>query len=120
MWSTQLCRKSYISHCDATNVMQTYDFVAKMHEEWGKFDKMQLGVWEAIALLNEVVDDSDPDTALPQIEHLLQTAEACRKAFPKVRCTPHEPMQAVDAPCCAMVMPCTDVHDHLPDIQQNL
>ena len=32
----------------------------------------------------QVVDDSDPDTALPQIEHLLQTAEACRKAFPEV------------------------------------
>jgi hypothetical protein len=65
--------------------LQTYDFVAKMQEHWGKFDKMQLGVWEAIELLNEVVDDSDPDTALPQIEHLLQTAEACKKAFPEVR-----------------------------------
>ncbi len=46
---------------------------------------MQLGVWEALELLNEVVDDSDPDTALPQTEHLLQTAEAAREAYPEVR-----------------------------------
>lgn len=46
------------------------------------FDKMTMGVWEALELLNEVVDDSDPDTALPQIEHLLQTAEAIRQAYP--------------------------------------
>lgn len=43
-----------------------------------------MGVWEALELLNEVVDDSDPDTALPQIEHLLQTAEAIRAAYPDV------------------------------------
>ena len=30
-------------------------------------------------LLNKLVDDSDPDTQLSQIEHLLQTAEALRK-----------------------------------------
>src|SRR5438128_8381948 len=29
--------------------------------------------------LNTLVDDSDPDTDLTQIEHLLQTAEAIRK-----------------------------------------
>lgn len=75
-----------------------------MQEHWGKYDKMQLGVWEAIELLNEVVDDSDPDTALPQIEHLLQTAEACRKAFPEVRCA-HRSTKT--APCSdAISMPC--------------
>ena len=29
--------------------------------------------------LNQLVDESDPDTDLTQIEHLLQTAEAIRK-----------------------------------------
>ncbi|KAL4327390.1 hypothetical protein AHAS_Ahas13G0095300 [Arachis hypogaea] len=33
-------------------------------------------------LLNEVVDDSDPDLDEPQIQHLLQTAEAIRKDYP--------------------------------------
>ena len=36
-------------------------------------------IWEAIEKLNELVDDSDPDTQLTQIEHLLQTAEAIRR-----------------------------------------
>ena len=29
--------------------------------------------------LNKIVDDSDPDTQLSQIDHLLQSAEALRK-----------------------------------------
>ena len=41
-----------------------------------------MGVWEALELLNEVVDDSDPDTSWPQIVHALQTAEAIRQAHP--------------------------------------
>jgi hypothetical protein len=46
---------------------------------------MELGVWDAAELLNEVVDDSDPDIGLPQLEHLLQTAEAIRAAYPQAR-----------------------------------
>ena len=37
-----------------------------------------MGVWEAMEFLNTLVDDSDPDTDLGQIEHLMQTAEAIR------------------------------------------
>ena len=36
-------------------------------------------IWEAAEFLNTLVDDSDPDTDLTQIEHLLQTSEAIRK-----------------------------------------
>ena len=39
----------------------------------------RMGVWEAMEFLNTLVDDSDPDTDLSQIEHLLQTAEAIRR-----------------------------------------
>ena len=38
-----------------------------------------MSVWAAIEKLNTLVDDSDPDTELSQIEHLLQTAEAIRR-----------------------------------------
>lgn len=38
-----------------------------------------MGVWEAMELLNTLVDASDPDTSATQIQHLLQTAEAMRK-----------------------------------------
>lgn len=35
-------------------------------------------VWDAFNFLNQLVDDSDPDTDLDQFQHLLQTAEAIR------------------------------------------
>jgi inositol oxygenase len=38
-----------------------------------------MSVWDALALLDTLVDASDPDTALGQREHLLQTAEAIRR-----------------------------------------
>jgi len=36
-------------------------------------------VWEAMEKLNTLIDDSDPDTELSQIQHLLQSAEAIRR-----------------------------------------
>ena len=40
--------------------------------------RRRMGIWEALEYLNTLVDDSDPDTDLSQIEHCLQTAEAIR------------------------------------------
>ncbi|KAI3458770.1 hypothetical protein Pfo_015433, partial [Paulownia fortunei] len=34
---------------------------------------IEMSIWECCELLNEVVDDSDPDLDEPQIQHLLQT-----------------------------------------------
>ena len=58
---------------------QTLDFVLAKKKQFLSLDKCEMGIWEAIELLNSLVDDSDPDIALPQIEHSLQTAEAIRK-----------------------------------------
>lgn len=58
---------------------QTYDFVQQKRAEYLKFDKMEMSVWEAFDFLNQLVDDSDPDTDLDQLQHLLQTSEAIRK-----------------------------------------
>lgn len=57
---------------------QTVEFVRQKRRQYLKLDKRTMGVWEAMEFLNELVDDSDPDIDLPQIEHLLQTAEAIR------------------------------------------
>ncbi|XP_057734502.1 inositol oxygenase 4-like [Arachis stenosperma] len=64
------------------HINQTYDFVKKMREHYKKLDKAEMSIWECCELLNEVVDDSDPDLDEPQIQHLLQTAEAIRKDYP--------------------------------------
>ncbi len=57
---------------------QTYDFVEKKRAEFLSFNKKQMPVWAAFDFLNELVDDSDPDTDLDQLQHLLQTSEAIR------------------------------------------
>jgi inositol oxygenase len=58
---------------------QTYDFVMEKHNEYLQFNKKEMSVWEAFDFLNQLVDDSDPDTNLDQFQHLLQTSEAIRK-----------------------------------------
>ncbi|HQR34727.1 MAG TPA: inositol oxygenase family protein [Blastocatellia bacterium] len=58
---------------------QTLEFVLGQKAKYSKLDKLQMGVWEALDKMNSFVDDSDPDLALPQIIHALQTAEAIRQ-----------------------------------------
>jgi inositol oxygenase len=57
---------------------QTYEFVQEKRNNFLKFDKKEMPVWDAFNFLNQLVDDSDPDTDLDQFQHLLQTAEAIR------------------------------------------
>ena len=58
---------------------QTYDFVQQKRRQYLGLNHRTMGIWEAMEYLNQLVDDSDPDTDLSQIEHLLQAAEAARK-----------------------------------------
>ncbi|MCI0392530.1 MAG: inositol oxygenase [Acidobacteria bacterium] len=58
---------------------QTLDFVLKQKAEYGKLNRAKMGIWEAMEFLNRLVDDSDPDIDLTQIDHALQTAEAIRQ-----------------------------------------
>ena len=58
---------------------QTFDFVKEKQNNYLKFDKKEMPVWDAFRFLNQLVDDSDPDTDLDQFQHLLQTSEAIRK-----------------------------------------
>jgi inositol oxygenase len=61
------------------HINQTRDFALAKSREYGTLDRRQMGIWEAMEYLNTLVDDSDPDTDLSQIEHNLQTAEAIRR-----------------------------------------
>jgi inositol oxygenase len=58
---------------------QTVDYVLRKEKEYFDLKKGKKTVWEAAEFLNTLVDDSDPDTDLTQIEHLLQTSEAMRR-----------------------------------------
>ena len=57
---------------------QTLEYVLEKEKTYFSLNKGQKTVWEAAEYLNTLVDDSDPDTDLTQIEHLLQTSEAIR------------------------------------------
>ena len=58
---------------------QTLDYVLRREKEYFGLGRRKQTIWEAADFLNTLVDDSDPDTDLTQIEHLLQTSEAMRR-----------------------------------------
>ena len=58
---------------------QTYEFVQEKQKEFLSFSRKRMPIWNAFDFLNELVDDSDPDTDLSQLQHLLQTSEAIRR-----------------------------------------
>jgi inositol oxygenase len=58
---------------------QTYDFVLQKKSQYCNLTRGKKSIWEMAEYLNTLVDESDPDTDLTQIEHLLQTSEAIRK-----------------------------------------
>jgi inositol oxygenase len=59
---------------------QTLDFVRARKRKYLTLDRRRMPMWEAIELASTLVDDSDPDLDMGQIEHALQTAEAIRAA----------------------------------------
>lgn len=58
---------------------QTLEFVLARKRRFMRLNRERMTIWEAMEFLNSLVDDSDPDTDLSQIEHLMQTAEAIRR-----------------------------------------
>lgn len=62
------------------HTLQTLDTVLEKKRQYLTLDRRAMGVWEAMEQLNALVDDSDPDIDVPQIEHNLQTAESIRAA----------------------------------------
>jgi len=71
--------KSYFN----SHTFQTYEYALGKMKEYSKLNSgIKMGIWEAAELLNTIIDESDPDSDIPQINHLLQTAEAIRKVYP--------------------------------------
>ena len=58
---------------------QTRAFVLEKKAQYVPRQRREMGIWEALDYLNTLVDESDPDTNLSQIEHNLQAAEAMRR-----------------------------------------
>ncbi|GAY66869.1 hypothetical protein CUMW_252280 [Citrus unshiu] len=76
-------RNAIVQECYRKNhIYQTCEFANKKKEEYGKLNKAEMSIWECCELLKDYVDESDPDLDEPQIDHLLQTAEAIRRDHP--------------------------------------
>ncbi len=58
---------------------QTVAYVLGKEKDYFGLTRGKKSIWEAAEFLNTLVDDSDPDTDLTQMEHLLQTSEAMRR-----------------------------------------
>ncbi|KAJ5194129.1 Inositol oxygenase [Penicillium cf. griseofulvum] len=58
---------------------QTVAYNLKARHDFHGKTRAEMTVWEAMEKLNTLIDESDPDTSLSQIEHLLQSAEAIRR-----------------------------------------
>lgn len=61
------------------HLKQTLSYNLAMRKEYTEKTRARMGIWDAMEMLNTLVDESDPDTSVGQIEHLLQTAEAIRR-----------------------------------------
>ena len=55
---------------------QTLEFVRGKKAEYLPPRRSSMGVWDAFDYLAQLVDESDPDLALSQLDHAVQTAEA--------------------------------------------
>lgn len=58
---------------------QTVAYNLKARLRFKSHVRARMTVWEALMKLNTLIDQSDPDTELSQIEHALQAAQAIRK-----------------------------------------
>lgn len=58
---------------------QTVAYNLKARNDFKFKTRAEMTIWQAMEKLNTLIDESDPDTSLSQIEHLLQSAEAIRR-----------------------------------------
>jgi inositol oxygenase len=73
--STRACvRDFYIEN----HRLQTYELGTAKRAEFLGLNRRRMTVLDAMEYLNTLVDDSDPDIELDQLQHLLQTSEAIR------------------------------------------
>ena len=45
------------------------EYVVEQKNKYNSFPKEEFSIWEVCNMMNEIVDESDPDTDLPQIIH---------------------------------------------------
>src|SRR5690242_3184364 len=59
----------------AMRTHQTFGYVIRMERKYCSEFRRRMSVFEAMDSLTALIDKSDPDITLPNIQHLFQTAE---------------------------------------------
>jgi inositol oxygenase len=62
--------------------IQTLEYVEQKIAQYSKLDRMKMTMKQALSMLDDFIDPSDPDVDLPNSIHAYQTAERIRKARP--------------------------------------
>jgi inositol oxygenase len=68
---------------ELNHVGQTVSLVNEMTTRYCEFDRVSMTIWQAMDLLNDFFDKSDPDFSHSQLAHAFLTAEDLRKRFPE-------------------------------------
>lgn len=58
---------------------QTVAYNLKARHQFHSKNRAEMSIWDALEKLDTLIDESDPDTSLSQIQHLIQSAEAIRR-----------------------------------------
>jgi inositol oxygenase len=76
----QTTKESVKAFYRLNHLHQTVEFNKKQREKYLPLRHQTMSIWQAMRHLDNIIDTSDPDTELTQLEHALQTAEAIRAA----------------------------------------
>jgi len=88
---TSTAFREYKKHDDDSTVAQFYaanrknqtvEFVKGKKEEYYSFNHGKYTILELFRYSDEIIDESDPDLSLSQLQHALQTAERARELYP--------------------------------------
>lgn len=63
---------------------QTMASVKSRMEKWTKLNSKKMGMMDVVMLLDNIIDESDPDVNLPNSIHCFQTAERIREKHPEL------------------------------------
>lgn len=57
-------------------------FLLEKMKKWLKFNTFRMTIMDTLEMLNQLVDESDPDVDIPNMVHAFQTAERIRQVYP--------------------------------------
>ena len=64
------------------HINQTIDYVKCKYKQYSKLNNSKMNMIDALTIMNEFIDPSDPDVDIENSTHAYQTAERIRKKYP--------------------------------------